>query len=888
VSVNFATANGTATVAGGDYAANSGTLSWIAGNMDPKTFDVTISNDATPEGSETVLLSLSGPTGSATLGTSAATLTIFDDDATFVLNAASYSVGEGGGNLAVTIQRQNGTLGDVTVRLTTTNGTAASGTDFTGGNFDVLFNLAAGTSQIVNIPITDDGDTESPETFTVGLSIQSGNGVLGTPNSAVVTINDNEAPSIVSTSPAHAATNAPLDTHFVITFSEAMNTTNTQNAITISRNPVSSPLPVARYVWSAGNTVLTIVFDTVAPFTGLNEVNGEDLLTENTTYTVTVGTGATAQGSGLAFGSADARSFTTYPDATPPSILSITPALSAPIPSGAPVTFTVTFDEPVSTASAMAQIESSDVYQQQDSVGGGATGDMTVTFSNSTTLQIALATGFPARRGFRLEVLNIVDLAGNSLSFDTDYHFVTDNPATDVTAPRVSGTSPVSGAAGVSRDAAILVGFTELMHPSVASHVTVSGTGAAGVAVDVEYQIEDISVLFIRPRKAWEVGTVTVTINAAAGQARDLDGNLLQPSAGSVYSFSFTTVADAANDVRALAVDASASGIKSGATKVGEFSLQSFLLFNYATTTTRALVDRSVLSAVDVSLFETSTGLPVKGYTVTTGDEDGTIRIERLANRISPLALNTGYTLRLNTSLRTSRGVALPSAIDLPFTTRNTGENATVQFAHPPEAEVQSDGTTVGLNLRAEVQNPDSAGQAITVTASAPTSFSNSGTSSTNTSFFNYQYEADNAPGLAGTGTIPLTFLATDDGPSAQSVSVTKTGYAFTGTELAGSLDATNSATPVYSWTWAGGVGGAAPVNVEVLLVHVVRVVGVNEEVVYEAVVGRDATLFMHPADQSLPSGSYRFYLGAVRFKEIPNSGEADFGIRGGEPFTVP
>jgi plastocyanin len=81
VAVSYAVTGGTAT-AGTDFTAASGTLSWAAHDSAPKSLSVVTRQDATVESNETVLVSLSSPTGGATLdsGAKTTTLTIQDDD----------------------------------------------------------------------------------------------------------------------------------------------------------------------------------------------------------------------------------------------------------------------------------------------------------------------------------------------------------------------------------------------------------------------------------------------------------------------------------------------------------------------------------------------------------------------------------------------------------------------------------------------------------------------------------------------------------------------------------------------------------------------------------------------------------------------------------------
>ena len=91
IAVTVATSDGTAT-AGADYTATTVTVSWADGETASKTVTVDILDDEVLEVDETVHLTLSTPTGGATLGTpSEADLTILDDGAVVI------GLGPGGG-----------------------------------------------------------------------------------------------------------------------------------------------------------------------------------------------------------------------------------------------------------------------------------------------------------------------------------------------------------------------------------------------------------------------------------------------------------------------------------------------------------------------------------------------------------------------------------------------------------------------------------------------------------------------------------------------------------------------------------------------------------------------------------------------------------------------
>lgn len=80
ISVSVASGGGSA-AAGSDYTALSQTVSWADGDAASKTVSLVIVNDSADEPDETVVVTLSNPTGGASLGSvSSATVTIVDDD----------------------------------------------------------------------------------------------------------------------------------------------------------------------------------------------------------------------------------------------------------------------------------------------------------------------------------------------------------------------------------------------------------------------------------------------------------------------------------------------------------------------------------------------------------------------------------------------------------------------------------------------------------------------------------------------------------------------------------------------------------------------------------------------------------------------------------------
>jgi CSLREA domain-containing protein len=190
VSVGYAVGGGTA-VAGTDYTATSGTLFFNPGDTS-KTFVIPLIDAARVGGSVTANITLSNPTGGATLGSPATSvLTIQDNDqATVQFQPPASTTFKGAGVVTFTVVR-NTAAGVNTVHFATANGSAIAGVNYTAASGALTFK-AGETSKTIAITVLDDSHVHAnPLTFTLTLSGVTG-GVLGANKSiteSIVTTN---------------------------------------------------------------------------------------------------------------------------------------------------------------------------------------------------------------------------------------------------------------------------------------------------------------------------------------------------------------------------------------------------------------------------------------------------------------------------------------------------------------------------------------------------------------------------------------------------------------------------------------------------------------------------------------------------------------------------
>ncbi len=199
ISVDYATSNETA-VAGTDYTAVSGTLEWAENDSTARAISIPISNATAFSGDKAFGVVLSNPSAGARIGSpGSVTVTISGAASagvgTLQLAGASYSVAQSAAAVTITVNRTGGAVGATSVAYDTADGSAAAGTDYTASSGVLSWADGDSTSKSFSVPISNASPFSGNKTFTVALSNATAGAMLGTPDSATVTIaGDNSAP----------------------------------------------------------------------------------------------------------------------------------------------------------------------------------------------------------------------------------------------------------------------------------------------------------------------------------------------------------------------------------------------------------------------------------------------------------------------------------------------------------------------------------------------------------------------------------------------------------------------------------------------------------------------------------------------------------------------
>jgi Calx-beta domain/Beta-propeller repeat len=200
--VQFSTTGITA-VPGTDYVEVTNRTLIFAAGVRSVTTPVTLINNTLADGTRTVSLALSNPTGGippVLLGpVSTATLDIIDDDVagTIQFSQALYTVNETATAAVITIVRRGGTASGVTVDFATSDGPAparaVAGVDYSTTSATVTF-AAGQTVRTVSVPLPgNDATKEGSKLVTLTLTGAGGGGAVGPRSTAVLKLVDDEA-----------------------------------------------------------------------------------------------------------------------------------------------------------------------------------------------------------------------------------------------------------------------------------------------------------------------------------------------------------------------------------------------------------------------------------------------------------------------------------------------------------------------------------------------------------------------------------------------------------------------------------------------------------------------------------------------------------------------
>ncbi|MFO1351110.1 MAG: Calx-beta domain-containing protein [Gammaproteobacteria bacterium] len=200
VTVNYATANGTASAAS-DYTATSSVLTFIAGQTS-KTISVTVHGDTMVEANETFTVNLSGAVGATIADAQGLGTIINDDGATLTINNVSQAEGNSGSSSFVfTVTLTNPSISDVTVNYATANDTATAGSDYTAKSGALTFTPGQ-TSKTIPVAVLGDTVVETNETFTLNLSGAVGATIADAQGIGTITNDDSTALAINNVSQA--------------------------------------------------------------------------------------------------------------------------------------------------------------------------------------------------------------------------------------------------------------------------------------------------------------------------------------------------------------------------------------------------------------------------------------------------------------------------------------------------------------------------------------------------------------------------------------------------------------------------------------------------------------------------------------------------------------
>ena len=194
----------TAANQGGATSADYGTLPTgvtFAATDTEKTFTFTATDDSADDDGESVKFTFGSlPTGVSEGSTNEAIVAITDDDApasvTVNFAQASYTVAEGS-SVTVTVELDDDPERQVVIPLTRTNEGGASDSDYSGVPANLTF-ASGDTEKTFTFTANSDSDDDDGERVKVGFGTLPPVATAGSTNETVISITDDDVPSVVA------------------------------------------------------------------------------------------------------------------------------------------------------------------------------------------------------------------------------------------------------------------------------------------------------------------------------------------------------------------------------------------------------------------------------------------------------------------------------------------------------------------------------------------------------------------------------------------------------------------------------------------------------------------------------------------------------------------
>ena len=180
-----------------DYSGVPANVVFISGDTE-KTFSFTAVDDTVDDDGESVKLGFNSlPTGVSAGTTDETTVSITDDDVPSVtasFEQASYSVAEGN-SVMVKVKLSADPERTVTITLTKNNQGGASNSDYSGVPANVVFN-SGDTEKSFSFSATDDAEDDDGERVRLNFGTLPARVTSTSPSQAVVSITDDDVPSV--------------------------------------------------------------------------------------------------------------------------------------------------------------------------------------------------------------------------------------------------------------------------------------------------------------------------------------------------------------------------------------------------------------------------------------------------------------------------------------------------------------------------------------------------------------------------------------------------------------------------------------------------------------------------------------------------------------------